>query len=67
MKCVFTIQAINAIKSNVWMVFLILIGTFLIVRGHDVAGTSLITGSFAIIRSSTEHGEADGAGNSKPS
>lgn len=53
------VAAINTIRSNVWAVFLIVLGAGLLLKGHDAAGTSLITGSFAIIKVSAEHGNGD--------
>lgn len=54
-----TITGLNSVKSNVWAVCLIALGAYLLLKGHDAAGTSLITGSFAILKVSAEHGNGD--------
>jgi hypothetical protein len=46
------IQALNNIRSNVWAVILIIVGIPLVLHGHENIGSSLITGAFAVFRSS---------------
>lgn len=47
------VRALNEIRSNVWSVILIITGITLLLHGHEVAGNSLITGAFAVFRSSS--------------
>lgn len=47
------VHALNEVRSNVWSVILVITGITLLLHGHDTAGNSLITGAFAVFRSST--------------
>lgn len=51
------VHALNNVRSNVWAVALVIVGVVLVLYGHDVMGNSLITGSFAIFRSSSTETE----------
>jgi hypothetical protein len=54
------VKALNEVKSNVWSVALVITGITLLLHGHETAGNSLITGAFAVFRSSTEtHQDSD--------
>ena len=46
------VRALNDIRSNVWSVILIVVGISLVLHGHPTEGGSLITGAFAVFRSS---------------
>lgn len=46
------VKALNDIRSNVWSVVLIGVGVGLVLKGHPQEGGSLITGAFAVFRSS---------------
>lgn len=46
------VRALNDIRSNVWSVALIIVGITLVLHGHENVGGSLITGAFAVFRSS---------------
>jgi hypothetical protein len=46
------VRALNDIRSNVWAVILIGVGISLVLHGHPQEGGSLITGAFAVFRSS---------------
>lgn len=46
------VQAANNIRSNVWSIMLILSGISLVLHGHESVGSSLVTGAFAVFRSS---------------
>lgn len=46
------VRALNDIRSNVWSVILIITGITLVLHGHSTEGGSLITGAFAVFRSS---------------
>ena len=46
------VRALNDIRSNVWSVCLIVVGISLVLHGHPQEGGSLITGAFAVFRSS---------------
>lgn len=46
------VRALNDIRSNVWSVVLIVVGILLVLHGHSTEGGSLITGAFAVFRSS---------------
>lgn len=46
------VSALNNVRSNVWSIGLIAIGAVLTLHGHGDVGGSLITGGFAILRSS---------------
>lgn len=46
------VRALNEIRSNVWSVILIITGISLVLHGHPTEGGSLITGAFAVFRSS---------------
>jgi hypothetical protein len=48
------VNALNGLRSNVWAVVLIMVGISLVLHGHPQEGGSLITGSFAIFRTSVE-------------
>lgn len=47
---VYPVEAVNAIKTNVWSVILIAIGSVLVMRGKGDVGASLVTGGFALLR-----------------
>lgn len=46
------VEALNNVRSNVWSVILIITGISLLIHGQTMAGNSLITGAFAVFRSS---------------
>lgn len=46
------VRALNDLRSNVWAVLLIIVGISLVLHGHSQEGGSLITGAFAVFRSS---------------
>jgi len=46
------VSALNNVRSNVWSVILIITGISLLIHGQTMAGNSLITGAFAVFRSS---------------
>ena len=46
------VRALNDIRSNVWSVVLIMVGVSLVMHGHENVGASLVTGAFAVFRSS---------------
>jgi hypothetical protein len=46
------VRAANEVRSNVWSVILISIGIMLVLHGHENVGGSLVTGAFAVFRSS---------------
>jgi len=46
------VRALNDVRSNVWSVILIVVGISLVLHGHPQEGGSLITGAFAVFRSS---------------
>lgn len=46
------VNALNNVRSNVWSVILIITGISLLIHGQTMAGNSLITGAFAVFRSS---------------
>lgn len=46
------VQALNNVRSNVWSVILIITGITLVMHGHENVGSSLVTGAFAVFRSS---------------
>lgn len=46
------VRAVNEVRSNVWSVILIVVGISLVLHGHPTEGGSLITGAFAVFRSS---------------
>ncbi len=46
------VHAFNNVRSNVWSVILIIVGVTLVMYGHDAVGGSLVTGAFAVFRSS---------------
>jgi hypothetical protein len=48
------VEAANRVRSNVWAVILVITGISLTTHGQPVAGGSLITGAFAILRSSPD-------------
>lgn len=48
------VRAINEVKSNVWSVILIITGITLVMHGHENVGSSLVTGAFAVFRSSRD-------------
>lgn len=48
------VDGLNAVRSNVWSVMLIGAGLILILKGHPQEGGSLITGAFAVFRSSKD-------------
>lgn len=48
------IDAVNSVKSNVWAVVLVLVGIMLVLHGHENVGGSLVTGAFAVFRSTHE-------------
>lgn len=48
------IRAANGIRSNVWSVLLIIGGITLVLHGHENVGSSLVTGAFAVFRSSKD-------------
>lgn len=51
---VFTpVRALNEIRSNVWSVILVIVGISLVLKGHENVGSSLVTGAFAVFRSSS--------------
>ncbi len=47
----------NTINSNVWAVIVLLVGVFLVIRGEKGTGESLVTGGFALLRSTVTVGE----------
>jgi hypothetical protein len=47
---VYPVEAINTVKTNVWSVILIGLGTVLTLHGHADVGGSLATGGFALLR-----------------
>jgi hypothetical protein len=51
------VKALNDIRSNVWSVVLIIIGIMLVLHGHENVGGSLVTGAFAVFRSSRDEGD----------
>lgn len=55
------IAALNTIKSNIWAFLLILLGAGMVLKGHENIGGMLVTGSFAIIKTSADHGNGDSA------
>ena len=44
------VNAFNAISSNVWCVFLIVLAVGLILRGHEREGVPLLTGAFGVLQ-----------------
>jgi hypothetical protein len=46
------VRGLNDVRSNVWAVVLILVGIELVMHGHENVGGSLVTGAFAVFRSS---------------
>ena len=46
------VRALNEIRSNVWSIGVIVVGALLVIHGQSAIGGSLITGAFAILRSS---------------
>lgn len=46
------VRALNEIRSNVWSVVLVITGIVLVMHGHENVGGSLVTGAFAVFRSS---------------
>ena len=46
----YPVDAINGVRTNVWSVILIIIGTVLTIHGHSEAGAPMITGGFALLR-----------------
>lgn len=48
------VRAINEVRSNVWSVALIITGIILVMHGHENVGASLVTGAFAVFRSSPD-------------
>ena len=46
------VRALNDVRSNVWSVVLIIVGVSLVLHGHENVGASLVTGAFAVFRSS---------------
>jgi hypothetical protein len=48
------VKAVNEVKSNVWSVILIITGITLVMHGHENVGGSLVTGAFAVFRSSRD-------------
>lgn len=53
---IYPVEALNAIKTNVWAVVLIGVGSALTLHGHSDIGSSLATGGFAILRSESATG-----------
>lgn len=49
----YPVEAINGIKTNVWSVLLITIGSVLVLHGKSEVGGSLVTGGFALLRTET--------------
>jgi len=47
---IYPVEAVNAVRTNVWSVILIVIGTILTIHGHSDAGAPMITGGFALLR-----------------
>lgn len=54
------INTLNIIQAQVWqsmqylcLVGIVIYGGHLLINGHDAAGTGLISGSFALLRSET--------------
>lgn len=48
------VESLNAIRSNVWAVVLIGAGCVLILHNHESVGSSLVTGGFAVFKTTTE-------------
>lgn len=48
---IYPVEALNAIKTNVWAAFLIVAGCALALHGEVGTGGALTTGGFAILRS----------------
>lgn len=46
------VKALNDVRSNVWSILLIGGGLLLVLHGHESVGGSLVTGAFAVFRSS---------------
>lgn len=49
----YPVEALNVVKSNVWGVILIAVGSALVMHNKGEVGTSLVTGGFAILRAET--------------
>jgi len=48
---IYPVEALNALRTNVWAVCLIAVGCVLTLHGHADVGGSLATGGFALLRS----------------
>lgn len=48
------VDSLNKLNTNILMFLLIVIGALMIIGGHEAAGSSLITGSFAIFKQQTQ-------------
>lgn len=51
------VNSLNTIRSNVWAVVLVILGAVMVINGHDNIGGMLVTGAFAILRTSVDHSE----------
>lgn len=54
---IYPVEAINALRTNVWAVALIIVGSVLVLHGHGDVGGSLSTGGFAILRSESSQAQ----------
>ena len=48
---IYPIEALNAVRPNVWAVGMISVGAILVLHGHTDIGGNLVTGGFALLRS----------------
>ena len=50
----YLVNALNALRSNVWCVMILGLGVVLTLRGHEQIGSNLILGAFAVIRGDSQ-------------
>lgn len=56
---IYPVEALNGLRTNVWSVALIVVGTVLVLHGHSDVGASLTTGGFALLRSESAATQQD--------